>query len=175
MTALREKPHHPVYTTTGPEPDRVTGLDLHALDDWRDALAAFVAEFEDRRVPTRAGAALFPGRNMMTEDVLGYVHTPDGIAEVSTSGRGLLTDHRVFGVTFADYRADELRGGDTDPSRFCEEWGDVVDACNGRRVRPAHLDPERPCPYCGPGNCRGSARTADGHDVERFENVHRPR
>ena len=33
-------------------------------------------------------------------------------------------------------------------------------------------EPKNPCPYCGPGPCRTTARTADGHDLERFHRHH---
>lgn len=39
------------------------------------------------------------------------------------------------------------------------------------RLEPQFVDR---CPYCGPGACRGSARTANGRDVERFH-LHHPR
>lgn len=36
----------------------------------------------------------------------------------------------------------------------------------------ATVEPKNDCPYCGPGPCRSTARTADGHDLERFERHH---
>ncbi len=127
MSEIRdEKVHHPVYVVTGPGPDYVTGLNMNALDDWHDVTRVFREEFDGRRV---TGVSI-PGRNFLTEEVLGMVETPNGPAEVSTSYRGLLTDHRVFGVTFARFR-----GEDGDPSCYCEEWGDVVDVCNRESIR----------------------------------------
>lgn len=35
-----------------------------------------------------------------------------------------------------------------------------------------HIEDVKPCPYCGPGPCRSTARTTSGADLERFERHH---
>lgn len=124
---MSDTTHHPAYTTTGPAPDFVTGYNAGALDDWRAAVARFEHDLGDRRV--RPPRDAFRGVNFVTNEVLGYVTTPRGIAEVSTGMMRPLLDHRVFGVTFAEKGPDGA-GGASDPSCFCAEWGDVLDACN---------------------------------------------
>ena len=48
--------------------------------------------------------------------------------------------------------------------------GDPTASIGG--LHPFAIDPD-PCRYCGAGSCQGSASTARGADVERFEALHR--
>jgi hypothetical protein len=40
-------------------------------------------------------------------------------------------------------------------------------------LHPIDVDPDL-CPYCGAGWCQGTASTANGRDLERFDAVHGP-
>jgi hypothetical protein len=64
------------------------------VDDWPTTLATFRDMFGDR-LARHAGR--FPGRNFMTDDVLGYVRAAGTVVEIST---GVFLERRIIGVTF---------------------------------------------------------------------------
>jgi hypothetical protein len=64
-------------------------------DDWPTTEAKFYELFDVEL--TRERPTGLTGTNFMTDEILGYVRTEFGPAEIST---GWFLDHRFFGVTF---------------------------------------------------------------------------
>lgn len=90
-------------------------------DDWPTTLAAFRELFADRIIPKPRN--MFAGTNIMTPDVLGFVRTGAGVAEIATGWGIDFRDNpaaRIFGVTFPNMPHPDAR------SKCCHSWQEVA-------------------------------------------------
>lgn len=70
----------------------------HSDDDIHTVEVAFLQRFGDRLANGRATG--FAGLNMMTPDLLGFVHDHNGTPVEISTGAGFSGSDRLFGVTW---------------------------------------------------------------------------